>query len=427
MRSNLGTTLLVAMLAAAPAAAQFSGYAVPGSLGEKRLGAREQLMRAYQKARWQLGFLQVDPQLAITDLGYVSNVYSTAEARAVSDLKAQGAAGLRGFFNLGAKVLVSPFANLGYNWWQDQQNLRSSSASYGVQLFGDFNRLQFGLQGGRVDTQQNLSSELEVPVDVQTDRLQADLDVDFWGPFRFFASAVDSRVRRSGRAAEEQLPGLNLSLLDVDSRLLTGGFAYELGNGLTVGLGWEDSESTFDNDPSGRSNRGSGPLLRLAYDGARAFLELEVSRRDLEFDGRESTAKREQVIGFGLLSWNLTEKLSTSIYSGTQLDASALNSAAIFESRRSGVSLQRQSSDRMRIGVFYEVGEDEFATVASDQVTRLDDLTSYGVNLSRRLSERLTIEVGFHDTRRDSSDLDFEREVTAVTSRVRLGGNLLPW
>ncbi len=427
MRSNLGKTLLVAVLAAAPAAAQFSGYTVPGSLGEKRLSAKEQVMLAYQNARWQLGVLQLDPQLSITDVGYVSNVYSTAEARAVSDLKAQGGAGLRGFFNLGPKVLVSPFANLGYNWWQDQKDLRSSSESYGVQLFGDFNRLQLGLQGGRVDTQRPLSSELEIPVDVQTDRLQTDLDVDFWGPFRLFATVVDSRVRYSGRAAEEQLPGLNLSLLDVDSQLLKGGFAYELGNGLTVGLGWEDNESTFDNDPGGRSNRGSGPLLRLAYDGTRASLELEVSRRDLEFDGRESATKREQVIGFGLLGWNLTEKLSAGIYSATRLDASALNSAAIFESRRSGVSLQRRGSGRTRIGVFYEMGEDEFATVASDQVTRLDDFTSYGVNLTSQFSERLAIEVGFHDTRRDSSDPDFDRDVTAVTGRVRLGGNLLPW
>jgi hypothetical protein len=427
MNRTCRNLLLLLLVPVAPAMSQTTAYSVPGSLGAKRLSSRDVVMRSYQDARWQVGFLHLDPQLAITDLGYVSNIYSSADDAAESDFKAQTAAGLRGFFNLGPKVLVSPFATLGYTWWRDQSDLRSANESYGVQLFGDFNRLQFHIQGGQVETQRNLSSELEVPVDRQTDRLQAGLDLDFWGPFRFFATALDARARHSGEAAELRLPGLDLSLLDVDEEVLNAGIAYELGNGLAIGLGYEEAESIFRNDPDGRSNRGSGPLVRLGFDGTRTSLEVEVARRDLEFDARSGSNERRQTVGLGRLVWRFSETLSASLYSATRLDASALDSSAIFEGRRSGLRLQRQAGPGTRVGVFYEVGEDEFATVTSDRVTRLDDFTSYGANLSIQMTERLTVELGFFDTRRESSDPEFDRDLRSLTSRIRLGGDLLPW
>ncbi len=43
------------------------------------------------------------------------------------------------------------------------------------------------------------------------------------------------------------------------------------------------------------------------------------------------------------------------------------------------------------------------------------------------MTERLTVEMGFLDTRRDSTDPEFDRDVQAVTGQVRLGTNLLPW
>jgi hypothetical protein len=427
MTRSLGRTLLALLLAAAPAAAQLPSYYIPGSLGEPRIQVKDAVMQSYQNARWQVGFLHLDPRLAITDLGYISNVYSTLEEEAESDFKAQGAAGLRGFFNLGPKILVSPFADLGYTWWQNQEELRSFDESFGLQLFGDFNRLQFQVHGGRVETQRNLSSELEIPVDVRTDRFEIDLEIDFWGPFRFFATAADDGARHFGEAAEARLPTLDLSLLDVDTELLIAGFGYELGNGVSIGLGYQRTDSIYLEDPDGRSNRGSGPLLRIALDGTRLTMDIDIAPRDLEFDARAGAGDRSQLSGLGRMSWRFTEKLSAGLYSAAQLEASALDSAAIFEKRRSGISLQRQAGERTRVRAFYETGEDEFATVSSDQVTRVDDFTSYGIGFAVELGERLTVEVGFYDTQRDSTDPEFDRDLRSVTSRVRLGGNLLPW
>ena len=60
-------------------------------------------------------------------------------------------------------------------------------------------------------------------------------------------------------------------------------------------------------------------------------------------------------------------------------------------------------------------------------MTRIDDFTSFGVNYRVQLGERLIVEVGYTDTRRESSDPQFDRDLRAITSRVRLGGDLLPW
>lgn len=427
MHRSVGKILLLLLLTAVPALGQYSTYSVPGSLAERRIRAKDVVQQAYQNARWQVGFLELDPRLAITDLGYISNIYSSAEGETASDLKAQGAAGLRGFFHLGPKILVSPFADLSYSWWQEQKDLRSLNESYGVQLLGDFNRLQFQIQGGQVETQRNLSSEVEVPVDVRNERYELSVQIDIHGPFSFFASAATGQSRYFGDAATAQIPGLDLAARDVDTDVVSGGVGYEFGSGLKIDLGFESTDARFVRDPGGRSNRGSGPLLRVNVTRSRLSLDLDAALRDLEFDARASGDDHRQLTGVGQLGWRFTEKLSAGLYTATQLDFSALDTDAIFEGRRSGISLRQEVGSRTRVSVFYEVGKDEFTTVGTDEVGRVDDFTSYGLTHRLKLTGRVTVEVAVSDTRRESTDPEFDRDLSSVTGRIRVGGNLLPW
>ncbi len=223
-----------------------------------------------------------------------------------------------------------------------------------------------------------------------------------------------------------RIPQLDLSARDVDTDVVSGGVGYEFGGGLRVDLGFESTDARFPIDPGGRSNRSSGPILRLAFEGSRLSLDVDTTLRELEFDGRASSDERRQLTGRARLGWQLTEKLSASLFSGLQLDFSALEADAVFEGRRSGAALRRQLG-RSRISAFYEVGQDEFVRVVDDRVTRVDDFTSFGLSYHLRLSERVTVEVAVSDTRRESSDPEFDRDLTGVTIRIRLGGNLLPW
>ncbi|MFQ5350891.1 MAG: hypothetical protein ACE5EG_10650, partial [Thermoanaerobaculia bacterium] len=306
------------LLYALPAVAQQSRYTVPGGLGERRVDVHDAIHKARAETRWRLGFLDLEPRLAITDLGYVSNVFSTGVDESTSDLRATALAGLRGFFNLGPKVLVSPFADLSHNWWQEQTDLRSTNESYGVQVFGDFNRLQLSVQVGQTETQRNLSSEVEVPIDLRADRVDLGFDIDFWGPFRLFAGAATAEQRFSGTAAERNVPGLGLTTLDVDTERVNAGLGYELSSGLEIGLGVERAEATYLVDPEGRSSRGTGPLVRVLFRGSRLYLDLRAAWRDLEFASGQS-AERRELTGLAQLEWKLTEKLSAGVYGGNQL------------------------------------------------------------------------------------------------------------
>lgn len=427
MPRPLSRLLPLLLLTAVPAAAQYANYNVPGSLAERRTRTKDAIEQSYQDARWQLGFLELDPRLAITDLGYVSNIYSSADADSVSDLKASGAAGLRGFFHLGSNILVSPFADLSYTWWRDQKDLRSLNESYGLQVLGDFNRLQVQLQGGQIETQRNLSSEVEVPIEVRNLRYELSFQIDLRGPFSLFGTVATGESRYFGEEAMRRIPSLDLAARDVDTDVVSVGVGYEFSGGLRADLGYERTDAGFVIDPGGRSNRGSGPILRLAFEGSRLSLDVDAAVRELEFAGRASSDDRRQPTGQGRLGWQFTEKLSAGLFTGIQLDFSALDSDAVFEGRRSGVALRRQASARSRISVFYEVGEDEFARVVDDGILRVDDFTSYGLNLQLQLSGRVTVELAVSDTRRESTDPEFDRDLTSVTSRIRVGGNLLPW
>lgn len=427
MTRNVILILLASLASAAAALAQYGTYATPGSLGEERVPTGDAIRQQALGARWQLGPIELEPQLSIGNLSYVSNVYSTRESEAESDLRASAAAGLRGFLNLGPKVLVSPFTSLSYSWWQNQTNLRSLHESLGLQVLGDFNRLQLQLQAGRVETQRNLSSELEVPVDLRTDRLELAFEIDFWGPFSLFGAVARGESRHFGRATEQRVPGLDLGALDVDTENVNGGIGYRFPNGLKVAVGVERTEATFPDDPGGRSSQGSARLLRVGIAGPRLSIDFDAAQRDLEFVSRQGGQERRQLTGLGQFGWKLTETLSTRLYGALQLQPSAVDVAALFEGRRSGINLLREPGPRTRISIFYEVGDDEFVDASSDRLIRVDEVTSYGLNYHLQLTDRLTLNLGLVDSRRDSSNPAFDRSLTAVTTRINLGGNLLPW
>ena len=419
--------LAMLLLGTLPAVAQQPRYTAPGGLGERRQDLLEAILAARTEARWQVGFLDVAPRLAITDLGYVSNIYSASGGQDESDFRATGLAGLRGFFNLGPKVVVSPFAELSHTWWQDQVDLRSTNESFGVQLLGDFNRLKLLAQAGQFEVQRNLSSELEVPVDLRDDRLQIDLEIDFWGPFRFFAGAQAGERRYSGEAAESNFSGLDLASLGVDIESVRAAIGYRFPAGLELALGVERAEAIYPFDPDGRSNEGTGPLARVFYEGSRLFLEAEAAWRDLEFTAREGT-DRQELRGGAHLRWRFSHKLSAGAYTASQLQAAALDSTSIFESRRSGTYLQRQNSKRTgSVRLFYELGSDEFATIFVDDTTRTDDFETWGLQVSFDLTTRLQVDLGYFDSRRESTDPQFDRDFRSLRTAIRLGGDLLPW
>lgn len=427
MRQPTAATLLTLLLGALPASAQYASYVSPGGLAEQEESDREEVLEQIQEARWHFGPLDLEPRLTLGNLSYIGNVFSTAGAETVSDLRAEAAAGLHAYLHLGPKTILAGFVTADYTWWQEQSDLRRLNESFGTRLYGLFNRLQFQLEAGRLQSQRNLSAEVEAPVDVRSDLLEASLDLDLYGPLILFAAARHEETRYFGRAASRALPALDLEALNRTSEILSAGARYEFSERLVLSLGGEVVEATLEVDPQGRSNKSSGPLVQLRFTGNRLSVVAEAVSRDIEFAGRQAAPDRTQTTGTAQVGWRFTERLRAQLYGTSQLDYSALDSASLFELRRTGASLSQELSPRLTVGAFYETGEDEFSTVVSDQVSRVDDHRSFGLTAQLTPTPRLTVNIRAFDSRRDSTDPQFSRSQTTVLSQIQLGGSLLPW
>ena len=245
--------------------------------------------------------------------------------------------------------------------------------------------------------------------------------------YRFFAGAQANERRYSGEAAERNVPGLDLESLDVDTESVRAGIGYRFPNGLELGLGVERTEALYRFDPDGRSNEGTGPLARASFEGSRLIFAVAAAWRDLEFAAREGT-DRQELRGDAKLEWRFGRKLSAGVYTASQLQASALDSTSIFESLRSGTYLQRRNSNRGgSVRLFYESGSDDFATIFVDDTTRTDDFETWGLSVSLELTTRLQVDLGFFDSRRESTDPRFDRDFSSLRTAIRLGGDLLSW
>lgn len=412
---------------AARAAAQLSQYTEPGSLAISQVPARDQIRERAREARWSLGKLKIDPRVSLGNLGYVENVFdSAASEEPVSDFRGSAGLGLDAYFNLGPKVLANGFVFGNYSWWQEQDQLRVFSGSVGARVFGFFNRLGLQVEGGRVERERNLSSELEVPVQIRHDRAAFSVEVDVRGPFAFFASAAGQRTRHSDEV-ELRLDRLDVSALDRDGWVFDLGVSYELRNGLTLGVGVERTDTDFVDDLDSRTNTSFGPLLRWGYAGSRLDVSGTAVQRMFDFDDRPSDDDVEELTGSLQVTWKFSERTGVTLYAGQQLVYSALDTDGVFSGERFGVAARRMLTRRGQLRLYLESGRDEPLETIGRASGRVDDLESYGGTFTLELDRGVTLNVGLRHTDRDSNLPEFDRSLDSIIAGVDLGESLLPW
>ena len=112
-RSLTRPIMALALLAASPAAAQFSQYTAPGSLLQRSTSKKEQMEKALENARWHWGPFRLSPWIAIRDAAYVSDAFSgssgdvTGQAEEDPDFTISLGAGLQGFVPFGSKTFFT--------------------------------------------------------------------------------------------------------------------------------------------------------------------------------------------------------------------------------------------------------------------------------------------------------------------------------
>ena len=164
-----GCALALALTISAAAEAQFVRFIEPSSLADLPIRKKEVIDDGMAEARWRLGRLRIDPRFEIGDFAYVDNVYSAADEEAISDLRSTVSGGLAFYSGLGAHTRLVGFGLARYDWWQEREELRRFSPSFGFGTYSYFNRLSLSVELQRREREDRLSSELEVPVEVRTD------------------------------------------------------------------------------------------------------------------------------------------------------------------------------------------------------------------------------------------------------------------
>jgi hypothetical protein len=418
--------LLLELAGASTISAQFTQYTVPGSLATRPATKAELVQKGADAAPWNLGPVRLDPRLSIRDLGYDGNVLASPETEEeTSDVHVTVGAGLAAYMNLGPKVYLSGFAAPEYYWWNDLEELRELNLNYGLGVFAFFNRLRLGIDGTSTERQRPLSSEIDSPVQILDEGGTLEIELEAGATFSLFGATSTKRLRHS-RSPGDGTDDLDLSLLDRDVDLAEVGLLMRSRGPLVAGIGIEYSDADLPNDPGGRSNSGTSPLLRLEVEGNRLEADARIVFRRLEFDNEEFE-DFEEITGNLLLSLDLGAATRLSLFSARNLVYGARDADTTVVEDRWGLSLTRTFTPRLDGTAFFELGSSDFDEVGGLTPARRDDLDAWGLALRFDLSSLAVLSLQYSRIKYDSNLDEFDRSSTRWGVGIIFKEDLLPW
>ncbi len=422
MPTRTVTLCLLTLCVSVPARSQFTQYTAPGSRLRTPESLADSVQRAAGEARWRLGPLRLDPRVSLTNVGYDENAFSSPdESTRVNDSHATIGAGIVGYLPLGSKSVFSAFLTPEYSWWQDSDDLRQFNLNSGLAWFGNFNRLRLAANASSTERERPLSNELEAPVQIAQDSLALALAIRMTGRLAIFGESRSIKAEHD-RDAEQFVPELDLRSLDRDSSQQSYGLELA-GSRVVLGIGYRTTEVDFLVEKN-RSNDGSGPMARFAYQTGRAQMNVEWANLSIDYDD-PLLGDAEQSIGTANLIYKLRAATTVALRAQESLSFAVSSPTGIVESRFAGVALNHDFSSRFSAGVFADNGTSTFVEPESSE--REDDLEALGLTAALKLSNNFTLTGRFTEETWDSNQPQFDRSNTRLGLRIELHEELLPW
>jgi hypothetical protein len=428
MRSSR-SIMALALLVAAPAAAQLSQYTAPGSLLQRSTTRKEQMDQALENARWRLGPFRLSPWFAIRDAAYVSDAFSGSsgggtgqggQAEEDPDFTISLGAGLQGYVPFGSKTFLTFDALPQYVWWQEQEERRRLNGYYGAGLFAFFNRLNAEATVRRAEEQGVLTPEFEQRIHSRQDRIAGALELEITSTLFAFASAeaVELDALTEDLGGDPRLPPFQQ--LDRQERVLRGGLEYRSGERLRLGAGVERSEVEFDDIVRDRSSSGTAPIVEAAYTGPRIQLDGALAFRSLEPEPGSELVPFDETTGRVRASWTPRWRLSYTLYGSRGLDYSLEESYSHFTADRLGLAISSRVGRASAVNLFGETGVHDYVAVSPGAPPREDDFTAYGTSVQLRIQERVQLSFGVVRTELDSDVPGLDRSLTVFQTSVEI-------
>lgn len=416
LRLSFGTCMYVVtvmwMGLAGPAAAQYSapGTATPSD----QIPPEEGLKESIEASPWELGGLRVLPWVGFRDAGFVR--VQGEDGDETDDFTATVGAGLRAYLPVGGKVYWAAHALPEYVWWSDDDAKRRTNGRYGLGVFGYFNRLQLEASYRIDETQAFFSNEAQELTTTQQIVSRVVAEVEIGARFSIFGQG--QRIEAENQ--EDDNP--RFLLLDRDEEQTTFGVRYRAPNGLTLGLGYEDRSTSFASGARNLSNSGTAERFELGLDGNRLDVQLTLAALEQEPDAGSSFRPVDETVGHLDALWNLSDRVAMLTYVRRDVFYSLDTDQSHYLGERFGARFDF-GLRKATLGFFVELGDDDFQPLG-DQVSRLDDATTFGAQLDYEFREILTFSVQLRETQYDSNFDAFDRDVTNVGFSVQLGSLL---
>ena len=401
--------ILLALTVGAPASAQYTAPGTP--IPTRHQPSKDEFQDKIKESPWKAGRLALSPWLGLRDFSVVTDLNRQEEDRG-EDLTLTVGAGLRGYLPAGSKILFTAHALPEYVWWQDREEKRGLNGRYGLGVFGFFNRLTLELSQRRVEQQSFFSSEIQALTSSRNDVSTLHLDLELTPNLSLFGIATRQEYRN------EETEIAVFSALDRTDESGSIGVRYQNPRGWTLELGFLDVSSDFATGARNLSNSGSAPQVAIGLDRQRIGFRLDLSFEDREADGASEFGRFNETTGSFAVLWQPSQRVGLLSYIRRAQAYSTNDSFTFFLEERQGARVHFKF-DQVRLGLFGEIGEDDFEATSSGLFGRIDDVTAYGAELEVKLRE-----VGFsvRATRSDyDSDFDrFDRDVTRVEFGVEL-------
>jgi hypothetical protein len=419
--------LLLWLMLASRAGAQFDQYTTPGGPEGRPIDRKGELAKEVQDARFRLGPLRVAPTAGLKDVAYVKNLVGAAGGGQPTDFTATAGAGARAYLPTGPQVTWTAYALPEYVWWQKETARRRLNGLYGAGFNGFWNRLTVLAAAGSDARQQVLTAEVPSLTNARVDHARASVELRLSGPLSTFVSGSVERQKsltNHSRQAQDPLADL-LALLDREERVERAGVRWRPGGGWVVGLGAEHSDVSFSGHGPGaidRSNSGTAPVLEVTREHGRLFFQADVAQRFLRGKQGSSFVKFDKTTGHATVAFELTRTLEVFVYANRNLVYSVLTNYSYFDDLRHGASLHLKLGRRAAANVFGETGTLGYTAITPGTPRRADDLTAFGAGLSVQLLRRVAANLQGSRTRFTSNLPGAGRSLTTLGLSVTLGG-----
>lgn len=396
-------------LTAAPAGAQ---YTAPGRpIPTRHIPSKAEFQDKIEGAPWKTGPLALDPWVGLQDFRIVTELSRQSEAEG-EDLTLTVGAGLRGYLPAGPRALFAVHALPEYVWWQDNEDKRNLNGRYGLGLFAFFNRLNLELSQRRVEQQSFFSSEIQELTTSRNDISTFSLELKLTSNVSLLGIATLQDYRNT------EAESIAFSVLDRKDESGELRVQYEIPRGWRFEIGYADTSADFAEGARDLSNSGSVQLASVGLERPRFGFRLDFAFEEREADGGSDFGRFDDTTG----NFAVLLKPSTSVdvlgYVRRALVYSTDSRYTVFLEERQGARINF-NLDRVGLGLFGEIGEDDFEVTSPVVPDRIDDVTAYGAELEIKFRE---VSLGVRAIRTDyeSGSREFDRDVTSVQFNVEL-------